>query len=476
MTDQRYAEGRVWPCNSQLAETAPINKYSRFFSKASRSFSTLRLSFIAGVIALSGASAASAATYYVDGKNGSDGNSGSEYSPLKTVSRAWYKTKPGDTVVLKPTVTYGPIWLGGKSGYAGKMITLRGGGTGSNMTKVSGRYEGQGIMIEKGRSYIAVENLDVTAPGHGSGGPYSAIFIPGNHHITIRNNYTHNSGCSGIQTAHSDYITITGNRSAYNAKDNYRSIYCSGISTWENKDVDSNTGTKMIISHNAVWGNTNTRSPSCSSPCTNSDGNGIIVDDSRRVQTDYKAYRGTTRIENNLTVYNGGRGIHIYSSDNVTVIGNTSYMNNRDSNAGSWRPGEISVVKSGNVKMYHNILFTDAGYVNKYSGERVSISVQYANKGSIVADHNILYNSKNNAAYKAFTQNNSVSVTIGSGNRFANPKLKNPGSSAVGNDFRPAWGSPAFNFYGPSWAIPEDDFLRTDRSNPATAGAYQNGG
>lgn len=417
-----------------------------------------------------------AASWYVDGKYGNDYNSGSNWSAFKSVRKAWSKAKPGDTVYVKPTTTYGPIWLGGKSGYSGKYITLKGAGSYSNKTKVSGMWKNQGIMVEKGRSYIRIENFDVTAPGHGTY-PYAAILIPGNHHIEILNNYTHDAGCSGIQTTHSDYLTIRGNRVAYNAKDNHGSVYCSGISTYGNKDIDSNTGDKIVISHNAVYGNTNTKSSSCSWPCTNPDGNGIIIDDGRRTQTDWKAYRGRTKIFNNVIVHNGGRGIHIYRSDNVNVFGNTTYQNNRDPNEGSWRPGEVMVNDGGSVNIYNNIFHTDGKYNNQHTGERVSVSIQNSKKGgSINVDYNLLYNWKNSGYLKTFVRNNTVNVNIGGNNRFGNPRFKNPGSSLSWADFRPAWGSPAFSFYGPWWSKPANDFKWATRWNPFTAGAYQNGG
>jgi parallel beta-helix repeat protein len=420
-------------------------------------------------------SGAHAANWYVDGKSGRDYNSGSRYSPYKTVRKAWSRAQPGDTVHVLPTTTYGPIWLGGKSGYSGKYITLKGAGSSSNMTRVSGQWKNQGIMVEKGRSHIRIQNFNVTAPGHGSY-PFSAILIPGNHHIEILNNYTHNSGCSGIATTHSDYITIRGNRVAYNSKDTHGRVYCSGISNYGNKAIDGNTGTKMIISHNAVWSNTNTKSSSCSWSCTNPDGSGIIVDDSRRTQTDWRAYRGRTLIQNNVLVNNGGRGIHIYRSDNINVFANTTYLNNRDPNEGSWRPGEITVNDSGGVNVYHNIFFTDGKYNNKYTGERVSVSVQNNRKGGAInVDHNLLYNWRNSGYLKTYKKNNSVPVNIGGNNRFANPRFKNPGSSLSWADFRPSWGSPAFNFYGPSWTKPSNDFRYKSRWNPFTAGAYQNG-
>lgn len=420
-----------------------------------------------------GMQSAFAASWYVDGKDGWDGNNGSRYSAFKSVWKAWSKAQPGDTVFLMPTTTYGPIWLGGKSGYAGKPITLKGYGSGSNMTKVSGEYKNAGVMIEKGKRYINIENLNVTAPGHGNYAGHSAIHLLGNQHITIRGNYVHNSGCAGIQTMHSDYITISNNRVAYNAKDTYKNIFCSGISNHENLDSDSNTGTKMTITNNVVYGNTNTRWSGCTSPCVHSDGNGIIIDDTRRTQTDYKKYRGRTLIKNNIVVGNGGRGVHIYSSDNVDVYNNTVYMNNRDPYLSAWRAGEIMAIKSGGINVYNNIAHTDAKYVSSLAGELVSISVEYASGGAINVDHNLTYNSKNDWDKRFYSKANSTSVSFGSSNRFGNPKFRNPGTDMSWADMRVNDGSPAYKFYSPSFTVPTQDFLNKNRYSPVTAGAYQ---
>ncbi|MGN6702886.1 MAG: hypothetical protein ACTHKB_07975 [Burkholderiaceae bacterium] len=155
-------------------------------------------------IAAFGMHGAFAADWYVDGKYGNDSSSGSSSAAFKTVWKAWSRAQPGDTVHLRPTITYGPIWLGGKSGYSGKNITLKGDGSSSNMTKVSGNWQNHAIVIEDNRSYITIQNLDVTAPGHSSNSPYSAILVPRNHHVWVLNNYTHDAGCAGIQTTNSD--------------------------------------------------------------------------------------------------------------------------------------------------------------------------------------------------------------------------------------------------------------------------------
>ena len=53
-------------------------------------------------------------------------------------------------------------------------------------------------------------------------------------------------------------------------------------------------------------------------------------------------YVFNTLVENNLAYGNGGKGIHIFLSDNVTVRNNAAHWNNRDElNPATWR-GELS--------------------------------------------------------------------------------------------------------------------------------------
>src|SRR6476469_4941698 len=107
------------------AVAAPRSTLTRRFSFAPRL--TVKALAVTTFAAL-GMQSAFAWDIYVDGKYGSDNNNGSRYSAYKTVRRAWSAANAGDTVHLLPTTTYGYIWLSGKSGYAGKTITLKGGG------------------------------------------------------------------------------------------------------------------------------------------------------------------------------------------------------------------------------------------------------------------------------------------------------------------------------------------------------------
>ncbi|MGN6388794.1 MAG: hypothetical protein ACTHL1_04720 [Burkholderiaceae bacterium] len=418
---------------------------------------------------------AHAADWYVDGRYGNNYNSGSASAPLKDFWKAWGKAQPGDTIHLLPTVTYGPQWLGNKSGLPDAPITIRGEGTGANMTKISGMGQNFGINAASGVNYINIENLDVTAPGHGNNSGWSAIYLAGSHHVNITGNYTHDSGCAGIQTYNSDYVTIKSNRVANNSKDTWNRVYCSGISNHEDLDSDGNTGVKMRIEGNIVYGNTNTPTPGCSgSGCYNSDGSGIIIDDNRRTQTDGKSYKGRTLIQNNVVFNNGGRGIAIYYSNNVDILSNTTYKNNRDPKEGAWRPGEIGITFSGNVNAYSNILYSDGLYGSTMTGVHVSLSISDNNGwGPINADYNLFFNPQWDQAQSTFGRYNKVAASFGSHNRFADPLYKQASTDGSQAQFWVRWGSPVINF-----GVPWDLYAHTDINGAGRGvwmllGAYQ---
>lgn len=410
-----------------------------------------------------------AAHWYVDGKNGSNSHNGSSSYPFLSVWRAWSAAAPGDTIHLKPTATYGYIYLSKKSGYAGKPITIQGDSS-TNRAKVSGKGSNYGIMVD-GANYLVLKNLDITAPGAGTYAGWSGIYVKNAHHIQITDNVAYDSGCAGIQTQHSDHVTIERNHVYGNSKIVKNNIFCSGISMHWNKDFDSYTGTKMIIRNNIVHGNTNIKA--CST-CTNSDGSGIIIDDSRRTQTDYKAYKGAHLIENNVVFNNGGRGLHIYKSDRVAVRSNTFYHNNRDYAEGAWRPGEVSVIGSGGTHIHNNIFFSTGSSGTDNTGAHVSISVQDSHTGgSHNIDHNLNYNSKGLTSLQTYFRNNSVAINYGGNNRWGNPWFKSATVDASVANFLPSSGSSAYNFNSPTWSFPARDLHGIQRTAPVTAGAYQ---
>src|SRR5581483_1870720 len=89
----------------------------------------------------------------------------------------------------------------------------------------------------------------------------------------------------------------------------------SGIDIYELKNYDTAGGYHNYIQGNVVYNNAS-KVPLAGKTYT-TDGNGIIIDDSRHTQnTSLGApYTGHTLIENNVSFSNGGRGIHVYLSD-----------------------------------------------------------------------------------------------------------------------------------------------------------------
>lgn len=422
---------------------------------------------------------AKAADYYVDGIYGLNTNAGTSEYPFQTPWKAWTMATGGDTIHIRPTTLYGPLWFGptaerpgATGGSPGAPVTIRGTGTGSDLTKISGKGMNFGLMLDKS-AYVRIENLDITAPGHGDLSGWSAVYIKNSHHVEVKGIYAHDAGCSGIQTHHADYVRVIGNRVANNAKVVHNNVYCSGISQHDNRNTDTNTGVKMEVSHNIVHGNTNIKPADCTDRCTNSDGNGIIIDDSRRLQTsDKEAYLGRTLVDNNVIFGNGGRGLSIYQSDNVTARGNTLYHNNRDPDLGAWRPGEVHVNKSGGVDLFNNIFFSAGSAGTSLTGTHVAISIQNSSGAPIKVDYNLSFNSQGDKSRHYYLQNNVTTVTIGGSNKWSNPQHQSPSTDPAIADFRVKSNSSALGFSSPPGTYPEVDYLYVPRTQPITVGAY----
>ena len=443
-------------------------------STGKKAIRTTLQSILLGIASLAAAQVSLAADFYIDGVNGNNRNPGTKSAPFLDVWRGWQFAKPGDTIRLLPTTVYGPLYFGTqRGGSPGAQITIRGEGVAPNMTKVSGKGINSGIYLEEGSNYITIQNLDITAPGNGDAAGWSAIFLKKNHHIDIDGNYVHDSGCSGIQTTSSDYVSIKMNRVANNAYYTGTNIFCSGISTHENLDSNGQSGTKMWILNNIVYNNRNITAPNCTI-CRNSDGNGIIIDDNQRTQTDSRAYNGKTLVQSNVIFNNGGRGIAIYYSNNVDVLGNTVFKNNQDKNEGAWSPGEVGITYSGGINVFGNIMYSDGVYMDKLVGNHYAISVTDNAKGApINVDHNLMYVSNNASAFKVFTRYNTVPVTIGANNKWADPIFKNASLDPATANFQVKYGSPATAFPIPLAAAPKSDINWRSRGQSVTLGAYQ---
>lgn len=357
-------------------------------------------------------------TYYVDGDNGNDTTcTGTQACPWKTLqSRHVGKAQlnpytgingigPGDTIyVIASVAPYQCIfmkdWSDTDAGYPDAPIEVIGiPGPGGNKAKVVNNDRsvcGQGIQVNSRVSYLTIRGFNVV-----SGGPNNTngigIHIGGGvtggtdgtvtsvHHITVRGNFVHDSGSSGIGATRSDYITIYNNR-IWNNGYQTTTQSGSGISIYEPIPADLEKGYHIIIRDNTIYNN-------AAGLAQSTDGNGIIIDDNRCKQhpTDFcrgKSFEQKTLVKDNIIYGNNGRGIHVYSSNRVVITGNILYHNCQPLtlNVCSYpnSEGEISMVDSGRVTLNNNIMIPDQTY-------GVIQKTWQQNVGKLITNCNVIY-------------------------------------------------------------------------------------
>ena len=370
-------------------------------------------------------------TYYVSA-NGSDRNSGlSTASPFKTIQKAADLTNPGDTILIKNGLY--PEVVITRSGTASAWITYK--AHPGHYPKIQlPQSSWYGILIQNGASYIEIKGFEIIGnnakitldyamsqtkntlnpltSGNGISIEGRADYSSGHpHHIRILNNKIHDCGGAGIGALEADYITVEGNEVFNNAW--YSPYGTSGISLGHNWRFDRHTGYKMFIRKNKTYNNRQ-HIPWIETG-TITDGNGIIIDDTRNNHNNSKlgVYTGRTLVENNITYNNGGSGIHTFSSDHVDIVRNTAYLNNQSPEI---KHGQIFANMSSDVKILRNILYAPSDkYIN---GNNQNTNVTY--------DHNIYANS-------------ALIKVKGPNDILADPKFVNPSIA----DFRLQANSPA---------------------------------
>ena len=166
------------------------------------------------------------------------------------------------------------------------------------------------------------------------------------HHIIIRHCSVGKCGGGGITMLETDYVTVENCKVFENAW--FMRYAGSGITTLNNWAFDDKPGYHMIIRQNMVWYN-KTMVP-WNTTGRLSDGNGILLDvtdqeqgatnpngdatvgdttKKRKLSNKPKRPEWKCRalIADNLSVYNGGSGIHTFRTKGVDIINNTTYWN-----------------------------------------------------------------------------------------------------------------------------------------------------
>ena len=414
-------------------------------------------------------------TLYVDAATGRDSNDGlSPTTAFATLNRAATAVKPGWTVlVMNGTYTsdgtVNPLTISAQ-GRADAWITFaaapgqhpviqipRGGGATAGIHLPGAAYViidgfeviGQNATItaqeaaaNDGTQAVLNENcIYIDGMGFGDSHP------PVPHDIVVRNSVVHECSAGGIEVNVADAVTIEHNR-VYNTS--WWTVFgTSGIALWHMTDVAGSTtknGYKNFIVGNLVYGNQNNLPWKDGDPPAIYDGNAIIVDDTRHTQKaggiyDVRGvpYTGRTYIANNIVHDNGGRGVHVYSSDRVDVVNNTSYNNLLTSSPWIvW--GEFDGFRSSDVNFVNNVAVNvngkDANL--KDDGTRYDYNLWDAASVPARGDHDMV----------------------------AKANLTDP----AGGNFAPLSNSPALRS-GISSLAPVDDFF----GNPRPAGAIDRG-
>jgi parallel beta-helix repeat protein len=357
--------------------------------------------------------------YYVDISKGNDTNSGlSEKLPFKTISKANQQINAGDTVYVKNGIYPENITIK-QSGTAKNSITFQ--AFPGHKPLIKGTQDGT-FKIEG--NYIKIIGFEITSTADGSG-----IHVgSGNHHTQIFKNEIHDSGCGGVSGQETDYLHIESNL-IY--KNSFRSPFlCSGISIYQAVASDSKPGFHNIIRGNISFANENKK---IKEDGTVTDGNGIIIDDFRHTQGQKQLpkYTASTLVENNVVFDNGGRGIHVFQSDNVMVRNNTAFKNLKSSNLHGTTNGELSAFFSSNIRFYNNIAYATNNskktIVNDYSSNNIW-------------DYNVSYNGV------IFFGSGKSNGTLGKHNLInVSPMFINPSTSPDKANFRLRANSPAIN-------------------------------
>ncbi len=432
-----------------------------------RGFARLFLAASVATILMS-AGTAHATTYYVSALTGKDTNNGKNPStPFKTIGAIVNSSKfsSGNIVVVMPG-TYNENVEIGVAGTASAYTTLMAQAGAARPVIVGGPSlpnNSAGGAIAILAPYIRVVGFDVSWNGVGDAitvwGPTAAdgsgVIRPSVHHIDIENNVAHDSGCGGVDVANADYVTVKGNVTYNNG--HTAPNQCSGISLYHLTDFDSGTGFRNLVADNLSYANID-EVPVPGETYT-TDGDGIIIDDSRHTQSDNAVYHGATLIYGNIVTNNGGAGITTFESDNVTIANNSTYEN-QTSTTLQQAVGELSAESSGTITFVNNIAYS--------SGSTLPVWIDQ-NTSNDSFDYNITTGA-------GYSTGSSVNLTIGTHNLAAtDPKFVSPSSNPSTWNFQLQSTSPAIGA-GVALSFSEPDYAGTvlPAGQRPNMGAYTN--
>ncbi len=326
-----------------------------------------------------------AGTFYVVA-NGDDRNAGTQQAPWRTLQKATATLTPGQTVLVGNGTFEDEVRIE-RSGTPGQMITYKAAPGATPKIRITKPYQ-YGVAVV-GAAYIRVEGFEVSYEGPDASTNKDFIYNTGmdavatdagvqSHHVEFVRNRVHDFPGQGVGANQGDYMLIEGNTIWNNSR--WNPYQTSGISLYQSANVDFAPGFHNVIRGNIVFQNENKVGNLDAKPVI-TDGNCIIIDDQRRQQNILTnkvgkgAYESDTLIENNVCAGNGGRGIHVFNSDNVLARNNTLYNNMRtpvlggdgelnasfyyDTTAADQNVARQAPQRRGNVRFVNNLVVSD---------------------------------------------------------------------------------------------------------------------
>lgn len=392
--------------------------------------------------------------FYVDGVNGNDAGPGTRAAPWKTIQNAdnWGNHIPiaGECVnVLPGTYTLTKTLIlhtgGARAAGTGYVVYRSTEPRGAHLVAGSD-FVKTADLIQLWAGYLIIDGFDVdgnrsTTSGHGingcaSGGGPSNIA----HHFIAINNIIHDMGGSGLNSCTADFI-MWRNNVVYNTSST-SPYQVSGIDIWQPKALASDSYTRtewdndpfgIQISYNIV--HDNAEGPAVAGKHT--DGNGIIIDvsfGSAKCPTCGTPYPGKILVLGNVAYRNGGGGIHLFLSQNVTVANNTVYNNHLDTANTDSARGELSDLGSRNITWINNIAIAVPG-PGVLSNNRPILSLPLGNGFDVSGG-----SWTKNIAFGADNRTDPATAVSGHDNLIGvDPQLADPAHG----DFKPRPGSPA---------------------------------